>query len=68
MVHALKTAILLTCQGQFPGLASTPPITRVTGDLPQDEGGKVGGGGVEGPGPVNKDPRIIKDFWLLYIG
>ena len=67
MVNALKTAILLTCQGQFPGLASTPPITRVTGDLPQDEDGEVGGGGVEGPGPVNTDPRIIKNF-LLYIG
>ena len=66
MVNALKTAILLTCQGQFPGLASTPPITRVTEDLPQDKGGDVGGAGVEGPGPVNTDPRITKNF-LLYI-
>lgn len=36
----------LTCQGQFPGLASTPPITRDTGDLPHDAGPGVG---VTGP-------------------
>ena len=34
-----------TCQGQFPGFASTPPITLVTGDLPHD----AGGAGVAGP-------------------
>ena len=33
-----------TCQGQFPGFASTPPITLVTGDLPHDaDGAGVGG-------------------------
>ena len=27
--------INFTCQGQFPGDASTPPITRDTGEIPQ---------------------------------
>ena len=27
----------LTCHGQLPGLASTPPITRMTDDTPQSE-------------------------------
>ena len=35
----INSSIMLTCQGQFPGLASTPPITRELGDFPQDAWG-----------------------------
>ena len=45
-------AFNVTCQGQFPGKASTPPITRDIGDLPHGKGAEVGGGGVGGRGPV----------------
>lgn len=44
-------AFNITCQGQFPGEASTPPITRVIGDLPHGEEG-VGGSEEGGSGPV----------------
>ena len=47
---------ILTCQGQFPGLASTPPITRVIGDLPHDPGPGEGGRWVGGLGPVMITP------------
>ena len=30
--------MIVTCQGQFPGLASIPPMTRVTGDAPHEPG------------------------------
>lgn len=36
-----------TCHGQFPGTASTPPMTRVMGETPQ----------LEGPGGTNNVRR-----------
>ena len=62
-------AFRLTCQGQFPGFASTPPITRVTGDLPHDPGAGVGGAGdgagVRGAGEEGAGPFLTKQVYII---